>query len=634
MATEKGAIVGIDLGTTFSAIAYLDRMGFPVTIPNAEGDLITPSAVLFEPDGSVVIGKQALRAAIVQPDRVATCVKRDMGETFYSRIVAGRRWKPQHLAAFILRKLKQDAQRRIGPIRGAVITVPAYYDEARRQATVDAGRIAGLNVVDIINEPTAAALSYAFRKVLEGGEGDAIEKLRSADGTVAVYDLGGGTFDVTIIRQVEHQVNVLATDGDLFLGGRDWDERIVNHVSKQFIEQYGGDPRENPQASQELWRAAEEAKKDLSARQATMFSVSHAGHQLAVSLTRDQFQQMTKDLLYRTESRMVRVLRTARLTWQDINEVLLVGGSSRMPQVPEMVKGLSGRAPNSSLAFDEIVAHGAVVHGAVLQAQGRIEASMTSFASSGSAELPLPQAPPAGFTPDSPRPAPQAAAAAAPLPPLAPAPPPPAPLPLDPQPSPSALAPQPIPAPKPSPAPKPADDIPLCDLPEAEIIGDSAESAPAGPRQQRLTKALKTFKAVNVNAHSLGVVAFSDKDQEELASIIIPRNTPLPASHTKRYGTVRDNQQYILVQIIEGESRSPEACMPVGECTVGPLPHGLPRKSLVTVTFTYDGSGMLHVLAKQTDTGVNAQCTLVRPRAMSEQELSATAELIAQINIT
>ncbi len=329
MANDKGEIVGIDLGTTFSAVAYLDRMGFPVTIPNAEGELITPSAVLFEPDGSVVVGRQALRAAIVQPERVALCVKRDMGETFYSRIVAGRRWKPQHLAAFILRKLKQDAERRIGPVRGAVITVPAYYDEARRQATVDAGRIASLRVVDIINEPTAAALAYAFRKVVDRGDLDAIEQLKSAGGTVAVYDLGGGTFDVTVIRQCENQVNVLATDGDLFLGGRDWDERIVNHVAKAFIETFGTDPRENPQAMQELWRAAEEAKKDLSSRQATMFSISHAGHRLPVTLTRDQFGQMTKDLLYRTESRIVRVLRNAHLSWSDLNEVLLVGGSSR-----------------------------------------------------------------------------------------------------------------------------------------------------------------------------------------------------------------------------------------------------------------------------------------------------------------
>ena len=411
MANDKGAIVGIDLGTTFSAVAYLDRMGFPVTIPNAEGELITPSAVLFEPDGSVVVGRQALRAAIVQPERVALCVKRDMGETFYSRIVAGRRWKPQHLAAFILRKLKQDAERRIGPVRGAVITVPAYYDEARRQATVDAGRIASLRVVDIINEPTAAALAYAFRKVVDRGDLDAIEQLKSAGGTVAVYDLGGGTFDVTVIRQCENQVNVLATDGDLFLGGRDWDERIVNHVAKAFIETFGTDPRENPQAMQELWRAAEEAKKDLSSRQATMFSISHAGHQLPVTLTRDQFGQMTKDLLYRTESRIVRVLRNAHLSWSDLNEVLLVGGSSRMPQVPEMIATLSGKPPNGSLAFDEIVADGAVVHGAVLQAQGRIEAALASFG-------PEP-APTATFTPGA------AAAQSAPPPTPAVAPPPP-----------------------------------------------------------------------------------------------------------------------------------------------------------------------------------------------------------------
>jgi molecular chaperone DnaK len=605
MTTNAGTIVGIDLGTTFSAIAYLDRAGTPVTIPNAEGDLTTPSAILFESDGSVVVGKQALRAAMVQPERVATCVKRDMGETFYGRIVAGRRWKPQHLSAFILRKLKQDAERRIGPVRGAVVTVPAYYDEARRQATIDAGKIAGLHVVDIINEPTAAALAYAFRRVSgAAGQGDALERLRVAPpgATVMVYDLGGGTFDVTVIRQIEHQVHVLATDGDLFLGGKDWDERIVDYSAKLFIDQHGVDPREDSQCCQELWRACEEAKKDLSARRSTMFSVNHAGSHLGVSLARDQFEQMTNDLLYRTESRIVRVLRNAKLSWADIGEVILVGGSSRMPQVREMVAAVSGKAPNDSLAFDEIVAHGAAVHGAILQAQGKVDSALESFGGSLPPDMP-PVLLPAIDLPEA-------------LPPAGP-----------------SLPPPPIPAPaKPAKVVKPAPAAPA-----------PAAAAPAPVPVQRartkepvddIVKALERLEAFNVNAHSLGVAAHSDKDGEELNSVIIPRNTPLPASKTKRYGTMSDGQKFIRIRVIEGESRTPEACIPVGECVIGPLPPGLPRKSPVTVTFRYDGSGCLHVDARQDDTGMATQSVIVRPRAIGDNELARAVEAMSRVNIS
>ncbi|GAF99163.1 unnamed protein product, partial [marine sediment metagenome] len=238
-ADSDGRVIGIDLGTTFSAMAYLDRHGAAVTIPNGEGELTTPSVVLFEPDGSIVVGREARRACLIYPDRVAACVKRDMGEKFFSHPVAGKRLSPPSIAAFILKKLKQDAERRMGPVAGAVITVPAYFDEGRRQATVDAGKLAGLNVIDIINEPTSAALAYAFRSFVDrGGRAEdtpAAAIFATAPNTAMVYDLGGGTFDVTIIRIQGDEVRVLATDGDVRLGGKDWDQRIVDRAAEMFV---------------------------------------------------------------------------------------------------------------------------------------------------------------------------------------------------------------------------------------------------------------------------------------------------------------------------------------------------------------------------------------------------------------
>src|SRR5277367_2354891 len=242
-----GNLVGIDLGTTFSAIATLDDHGRPVTVPNRDNDMLTPSAVLLLDDGTVVVGQSAVDVSLEQPDRVASMIKRRMGEVDFGRPVAGRMYRPETLSAIILRKLVQDAELRMGPIQKAVITVPAYFDDTRRKATKDAGRVAGLDVIDILDEPTAAALAYSFRPP----HGYSVELhpdklLPTEQRTVLVYDLGGGTFDVTLVRLSQHRFETLAIEGDVRLGGKDWDDRIIDHVAGQFMRQTGSDPRQGP----------------------------------------------------------------------------------------------------------------------------------------------------------------------------------------------------------------------------------------------------------------------------------------------------------------------------------------------------------------------------------------------------
>ncbi len=370
MAGAAGRLVGIDLGTTFSAIATLDDHGQPVTLPNRDGEMLTPSAVLIEGDEAVV-GQAALDVALEQPDKVATLVKRRMGHPSYGRPVAGRDFRPETLSALILRKLVQDAALRVGPVRKAVITVPAYFDDTRRKATKDAGRIAGLDVLDIIDEPTAAALAYSFQPPHTTQQLVPDRILPDEQRTVLVYDLGGGTFDVTLVRLSQRRFQSLAVEGDVRLGGKDWDDRIVEHVAAKFREQFGEDPRSDPQSLTALGAAAERAKRTLSKLQHTTVTCMHAGKVLTVPLTRAEFEELTRDLLVRTRLTTQQVLRQAGLGWEQVDRVLLVGGSTHMPMTGEMLADLTGKQPDNALAVSEVVARGAAIHAGILVARGR-----------------------------------------------------------------------------------------------------------------------------------------------------------------------------------------------------------------------------------------------------------------------
>lgn len=353
MATDS--VVGIDLGTTFSAIAYVNEHGKPEIIPNREGERITPSAVLFDGDAPVV-GTIAKRSAVAHPLNVCQFVKRVMGDKGW-RFLAGddTEYSAEEVSAFILRRLKEDAETTLDcAIRDAVITVPAYFNDAQRKATQDAGTIAGLNVLRIVNEPTAAALAYGVGREQE-------------EHTVMVYDLGGGTFDVTLLRVAPKEIDVLATSGDKNLGGFDWDNKIMVYLNEQFQKQGGTDLIEDLGTQQELRDKAEIAKKTLSSRDNTKVFLSAFGKDVTVNLSREVFEEITGDLLDRTETLMQMTLEDSGLTWASLDRMLLVGGSTRMKAVSGLVERVSGRKPSFELHADEVVAVGAALLGGILQ---------------------------------------------------------------------------------------------------------------------------------------------------------------------------------------------------------------------------------------------------------------------------
>ena len=352
-----GAVIGIDLGTTNSCMATVEG-GKPVIIPNAEGERTTPSVVAFSKAGERLVGRIACRQAAMNPSRTIASVKRHMG-TEWRADIDGKRYTPQELSAMILRKLRTDAEAFLNqPVTDAVITVPAYFNDMQRQATKDAGRIAGLNVLRIINEPTSAALAYG----LDNGRPQ----------KVMVYDLGGGTFDVSIIEIGDGVIEVLATAGDNHLGGDDFDERIAEHLLDEFQRTNGIDLRRKPAALQRVREAACDAKIELSSLESTRINLPFLaqGQQgpihFETTLTRATFDQLTSDLVHRTEVPVVTALNDAGIAASELGCVLLVGGSTRIPAVQRKVRELTGKEPSSSINPDECVATGAAIQGATL----------------------------------------------------------------------------------------------------------------------------------------------------------------------------------------------------------------------------------------------------------------------------
>ena len=353
--------VGIDLGTTNSVVAVLEG-GEPTVIANAEGSRTTPSVVAFAKNAEVLVGEVAKRQAVTNVDRTIRSVKRHIG-TDWSVTIDGKKFTPQQISAFILQKLKRDAEAYLGEkITDAVITVPAYFSDAQRQATKEAGTIAGLNVMRIINEPTAAALAYHLEK-----EGTA---------KILVFDLGGGTFDVSLLDVGDGVVEVEATSGDNHLGGDDWDQRIVDWLVQDFKSGYGLDLSKDKMALQRLREAAEKAKIELSQSMESQINLPYISHgpdgplHLDTRLTRAEFQRMTSDLTDRCKSPFQQVIRDANVKVADIDQVVLVGGSTRMPAVVDLVKSLTGgREPNKGVNPDEVVAVGACLQAGVLKGE-------------------------------------------------------------------------------------------------------------------------------------------------------------------------------------------------------------------------------------------------------------------------
>ena len=375
-----GKILGIDLGTTNSAMAVLEG-GSPTIIVNAEGDRTTPSVVGFRADGDRVVGKAAKNQAVTNPKNTVFSIKRFMGRKYSECTselktvpyevkegqggravgdIEGKEYTAEQVSAMTLAKMKADAEKYLGEtVTDAVITVPAYFNDAQRQATKDAGKIAGLNVKRIVNEPTAAALAYGLDK-------------QGSDQRILVFDLGGGTFDVSILDLADGVFEVLSTSGDNHLGGDDWDQRVIDWMADKFQQENGVDLRQDPMALQRLKEAAENAKKELSAAQQStinlpFITMNQSGPlHLNYTLTRAEFEKITRDLLERCKQPVTNALRDANLKLSDLTEVILVGGSTRMPAVQELVKTMTGKQPNMSVNPDEVVADGAAVQGGVL----------------------------------------------------------------------------------------------------------------------------------------------------------------------------------------------------------------------------------------------------------------------------
>jgi molecular chaperone DnaK len=505
MTSSSSLAVGIDLGTTFSAVARLDDTGRPITVPNGEGDLTTPSVVLFDGD-DVIVGKEAVKALATEAEQIADCAKRDLGMREYHKPVGGAKYPPEVLQAYILKKLREDASRLTGPFDKAVVTVPAYFDEVRRKATQDAGYIAGLEVLDIINEPTAAAVAFGFQQGFLNARGEA-----QAPQKVLVYDLGGGTFDVTLMEIKGTEFTALATDGDVQLGGRDWDQRLADYVVEEFLKAHhydpAFDPRTDPCAAGVLWRECEDAKRALSARKKASVACHFRGESMRVEITREKFQELTRDLLDRTQFTTRQVLRQADLDWGAIDRVLLVGGSSRMPMVVDMLRQTAGKEPDCSVSADEAVAHGAALHAGLILAKSEGRSPM--------------------------------------------------------------------------------------------------------------------FKIRNVNSHSLGIVGTDPATKRKRTAVLIPRNTPLPVKARRVFKTQKENQGSVLVQIVEGESPSPDACTPIGACVIRDLPKNLPARSPIDVEFRYAADSRLTVQVKVAGTDRVAQQEITRENSMDREQLDA-----------
>lgn len=361
--------IGIDLGTTYSCISYLNEHGEPVTLPNAAGELATPSVVLFDGDEPVV-GTEALRSAILHPDNVVVHAKRYIGDKEKSWTIGGRPYSPVDICALILKSLLASARQQIGDIEQAVVTVPAQFSESQRLATIEAGHRAGLNRVDLINEPVAAALCHVL-----GTEGLWFTEL-AEEQRIMVFDLGGGTLDLALVKYTPNEVAVIASDGDLHLGGLDWNMALLTAVAEQFRKEFRLDARHDPESLQFLSNEVEQAKRSLSSRPRAALTCQHAGHRKTYQIEQSQFERLTRPLVDRTEEITKRLLRDRKMGWAHVDVVLTTGGASRMPMIRNRLKQLSGRTLNTTLSPDLSIAHGATYYAGMLLSNDKFARSI------------------------------------------------------------------------------------------------------------------------------------------------------------------------------------------------------------------------------------------------------------------
>lgn len=527
-----GKYVGIDLGTTFSAVAVIDEKGNPQIIPNQLGETTTPSVVLFG-KGKPIIGSTAKKKSMADPNNYEAFVKRHMGEKTYAFTNKdGESFRPEEISALILSRLKEDAEAYMGDsIEGAVITVPAYFADPQRQATKDAATAAGLKVLDMINEPTAAAIAFGISKDISGEQ------------TVMIYDFGGGTFDVSILKIDENNIQVLATNGDHKLGGYDIDKAIYDYVVEEASDE-GVDIESDVKAKQSLMIAAETAKKELSSADETDICIYVKGEEYETTITREQFEEDIADgILDTTLSIMCRAMEEANLTYSQIDKILLVGGSTRIPIIRKMLEEETGITPSNEVHPDEAVAIGAAFH-AVDVAKQMAEGTFKTEASA-------------------------------------------------------------------DPAYQPPVKVDEKDVPDLD----------------------KNYNFQDVTSHAIGIVTWDSDLEKEVNSIILPKNTPIPAEFKGEYCTSVEYQEQIELRVTSGEFENLDYVTIIGNATLKVRPRA--KHVPISVTVSCDRDAILHVRARDMDENIDlGEITINRDKNnMTEEEVKQATTRIHKLNI-
>ncbi|MFT4627279.1 MAG: molecular chaperone DnaK [Myxococcota bacterium] len=566
MSADDEIVLGIDLGTTFSAMSLVNKFGKAEIIANAEGHATTPSVVQFYDEDGCVVGDEAVKMVVVDPENVVRFIKRHMGEEDFTLEFFGLTYTPQEISALILRKLKDDAEEMLGvTISDAVITVPAYFHSAQRGATAEAGAIAGLNVLSIINEPTAAAIAYGLDRI--GGE----RKL-------LVLDLGGGTFDVTAMEIRGTRLTTLASDGNAELGGKDWDDRLLNHVAEEFYAKFQLDPRDDPAPYQELYERVLAAKIALSSKERAVVPVSFRGQRMGVRVTRVLFDELTVDLVKQCEDTANLVLQKARLTWAELDDVLLVGGATRMPMIRNMLVRLSGQDPVSGVNPDECVALGAALAG-VFRHRPNHPALRDKREAMASRARALKQ---------------QANREASP-------------------------------APSPSAATK--------SVPPAEPRGAMIGLAYGGHiAQQALAhSALPDVTIHDATTHPLGIIVL-DKRRHERVVELIAEGTPLPHEYTGRFAYAYENMTAVRVEVTEGTGSRRDEVTVIGRVELTGLPPR-PRGTPIEVVYQYGVDQILQVRVIDVESGLSRQVDIRFLGGMTPDQVDAARKRAERMSV-
>jgi len=560
--TDFEIVLGIDLGTTYSAMAYVDRYGKPQIIMSADGEATVPSVVYFYDNDAFVVGREAVKMVVADPSNVARFVKRSMGEEDFTLEYFGQGYTPQELSAIVLRRLRNDAEEFFGrKITDAVITVPAYFNAAQRAATAEAGAVAGLNVLSIINEPTAAAIAYGLDRM-------------GTTHSFMVFDLGGGTFDVTIMRIEGNTLRAVATDGNAELGGKDWDDRLVSHVAEQFVSRFGGDPRDDPQPYQELYERCLAAKLALTTQPRAVIPVNYRGRRMAVPVTAAEFNEMCRDLVEQCTDTCEFVLEKSGMRWQDLDDVVLVGGATRMPMIQDELGRRSSIQPNVELNPDECVAMGAALAGVYRHRRDH----------------------PAIIGPDQP-------------------------LGIE----------EPV-----APAPNRQDAVatdPGFDAEGPSLVDASSVEQPrvAQPSPSKPKTGLPGLTITDIATHPLGIIVLDANLRERIVELI-PEASALPTEKCGRFAYAYDNMTAVRVQITEGHGNTRDEVMVIGDVILDRLPPR-PRGTPIDVIYRYNTDQILEVDIIDVETGAQRSATISIKGSLSRDRIESARQNIGRARI-